>query len=291
MDILHFNSILPPTKDYLISISYKDNVKSDITLEKNRFLSCSLYKCKTVSMCILIITILYFYMELIVSIYLAPSSFFRTLYILGAKFTPAIVYRYEIYRILLPSFLHGSFSHLLQNSLVFFLLAFPIECETGKWYFLIIYFGSSIYGWIISSIMLPEALGLGASTGVLGLGGSLVSILIINFHKFNHKEKGILFINALSCFSILYLTHIEGERIDDPAHYGGFFFGLFITFALLIKKKKGIVFFFIKIFSILFCIVSPVLLIIYLFSGIRYNYSPEVIKKLQNIFPGIKGVN
>lgn len=87
------------------------------------------------------------------------------LYNLGGKYTPSIVYSYEIFRLFNPMFLHANLAHIFMNSLILLMLGYQLEkyLKWNKLKFLTVYFISGLSGNMLSSLCALDGLSVGAS--------------------------------------------------------------------------------------------------------------------------------
>lgn len=81
---------------------------------------------------------------------------------MGAKDTQKIVDG-QVWRLVIPMFLHAGLVHLLLNMAVLLRLGPQMEAEYGVGKFIALYFLSGISGNIWSAVFLPDVLGVGAS--------------------------------------------------------------------------------------------------------------------------------
>ena len=238
MNVHTLNDISNPTND---NIYRPANSNREITqTQDNQMFSRSLYQWKTFSFFILIINLIFYIIELILYyiVYKDEKSFNCILYLMGAKYTPAIVHNFQIWRFLTPVLLHASYLHILMNSIQIGLLSFYLEKTLGTIRLMSLYFGAAIYGNIFSAMTNTELLGVGASGGIMGLSGLLLLLLFISFHKMRTDEKRFFAYFALSTFLNLFISGIskDGNKVDNFAHFGGFIFGAFISIFFLKEK-------------------------------------------------------
>jgi rhomboid protease GluP len=73
----------------------------------------------------------------------------------------------EIYRFIMPIFLHANFMHLLSNTIGFFTFGSIMEKIMGHTKFLILYIFTGMSGILFSSL-LSDDMGVGASTAIFG---------------------------------------------------------------------------------------------------------------------------
>lgn len=216
------------------------NVNQNSSNQDTQLFSPSLYKWRTFSFFILIINLFFYLIELILYyiVYKDEKSFNCILYSMGAKYTPAIVHNFQIWRFLTPVLLHASYLHILMNSIQIGFISFYIEKNLGTIKLMLLYFGAAIYGNLFSAMTNTETMGVGASGGIMGLSGFLLLFLFISFHKMRYQEKRFFIYFAISTFLNLFVSGIskDGNKVDNFAHFGGFIFGAFISIFLLKNK-------------------------------------------------------
>lgn len=226
---------------------------------------------KSFSFFILILNIILGLIELIMT-YFSDNPLNCTLYLLGAKFTPAIVHDYHFHRFITPIILHGSFIHLLMNSVSIACLSFYVENYIGTKLYPILYIVSGIYGNFFSAVINSDSIGVGASGSIMGLSGFLLLFFLLNFHKISPSEKRFFIyffiMTILNLFSGIIAK--DGNQVDNYAHLGGFITGVFLSI-FLIGDKYDYLFFsemLIKrikiVFGVLLALI-PISFITYLF--------------------------
>lgn len=133
----------------------------------------------------------------------------------------------QIWRLLTPMLLHGSFMHIAFN--MYALLSFGTGQERyfGHGRFLLLYLLGAFAG-NVASFLFTNADSLGASTAVFGLLGAEAVFLIQNRKVFPGQFRGaignIIFIAAINLFIIGSLP-----GIDNWGHIGGLLGGLMFT--------------------------------------------------------------
>jgi rhomboid protease GluP len=151
----------------------------------------------------------------------------------------------EYYRLLTAMFMHGNFSHLLNNMLVLLFIGDNLERAAGKLKYLLIYFGSGIIAGLTSiSYNMWKDNGLyaesttysiGASGAIFGVVGAVLYIVIINRGRLkNISTRQMVFFVIFSLYGGIVNTHI-----DQAAHVGGFIVGVIFT-ALLYRRNKTV---------------------------------------------------
>ena len=98
----------------------------------------------------------------------------RTLLDFGAKYGPAMSGQW--WRLLTAGFLHGGVLHILMNSWVLFDVGAQVEEIYGVGRYLVIYFVSTITGFLASLYVAPGTLSIGASAALFGLIGAMIAM-------------------------------------------------------------------------------------------------------------------
>jgi rhomboid protease GluP len=92
----------------------------------------------------------------------------------GAKSVPDMYLNGEWWRLITAGFLHGGVIHILMNSWVIFDLGATVEECYGTSRYLVLYFVSTVAGFIASTWWSP-ALSIGASAALFGLIGAMIA--------------------------------------------------------------------------------------------------------------------
>eukprot|EP01017_Pseudomicrothorax_dubius_P036410 TRINITY_DN520_c0_g1_i14.p1 TRINITY_DN520_c0_g1~~TRINITY_DN520_c0_g1_i14.p1 ORF type:complete len:304 (-),score=48.91 TRINITY_DN520_c0_g1_i14:598-1509(-) len=157
-----------------------------------------------------------------------------TLDAFGAKNPYKIRYDYQVWRFLLPIFLHANFSHIFYNCVSQLIFGVPLESKCGIRTIILIYFISGIGGNIFSCL-LTDGLSVGASTAVFGLLGSQLAFIIVNWKALDYpgsgRDKYLLITILLILFNFLFGS--QNDNVDNWGHVGGLIVGIFIGLALI----------------------------------------------------------
>jgi rhomboid protease GluP len=139
----------------------------------------------------------------------------QTLYAFGAKFRPAIA-EGQWWRLVTAGFLHGGLLHIGMNMWVLFDLGAQVEQVYGTSRMLVIYFISSVCGFL-SSTVFSDALSIGASAALFGLIGAMLAIGI----KHRSSAAGSAIRGMYMRWVIYGLIFSLIPGIDMAAHIGG----------------------------------------------------------------------
>ena len=141
----------------------------------------------------------------------------------------------EYYRLLTAAFLHANIAHLIFNMYALWIIGMQLESFIGKWRYLVVYLFSAISGSLLSVIVTPNAVSVGASGAIFGLLGAL---LYFGYHYrvylgtvIKSQIIPLIVINLLLGFMV--------PGIDNAAHIGGLIGGALIMIGVGIKYKSS----------------------------------------------------
>jgi rhomboid protease GluP len=139
----------------------------------------------------------------------------ETLFLLGSKWTPAILVG-EAWRLVTANYLHGGLLHLLFNSYALMTLGPLIEEAFGARRLFVLYTLCGISGFVASAIMSPHVQSIGASAAIFGLLG-----FAIVFGRFRSGPAGRYIADQLTRWLLYGLVMFFIPGIDNYAHIGG----------------------------------------------------------------------
>ena len=140
----------------------------------------------------------------------------------------------EYYRLITCMFLHGSWMHLLSNSIYLYYFGTRAERLLGTGRFLLLYFVSGICGSLCSMLLGSGGLSIGASGAIFGLLGAM--LLLTRRH--GARDTGMSYTTMLLlAISALCIGFLE-PGVDNFAHIGGLLGGAAV-FALLLRQKNA----------------------------------------------------
>ena len=156
----------------------------------------------------------------------------------GAMYSDFIIQDHEYYRLFTCLFLHFGIEHLLNNMVILGALGWNLELQTGKIRFLLIYFGSGLFGNVVSLIFHGAAqeytVSAGASGAIFGLMGALLWVVIANHGRLGRLSgRGMLVMVALSLY-----FGLSSSGVDNYAHIGGLVCG-FLLALILYRMRSG----------------------------------------------------
>ncbi|CAF1099474.1 unnamed protein product [Adineta steineri] len=149
----------------------------------------------------------------------------------------AFLFPYQIYRFFTPMFLHGGVTHLLNNLVYQALVGSLLERKYGTKTFAICYILFGFSGNVMSALIAPKSVSVGASGAVYGL---LFFCIIDNtlriFTIKNLQDKIIQFLIMLLVIPYfimsVFLDVDFSGRIDHAAHGGGALMGILVAMFL-----------------------------------------------------------
>ncbi len=141
----------------------------------------------------------------------------QTLLHFGGKFGRAILAG-QWWRLVTAGFLHGGLFHILMNSWVLFDLGAQVEELYGQKRFLVIYFVSTVVGFIASTMWAPRTLSIGASAGIFGLIGAMIAVGMRSQSSLGSAIKGLYIRWAIYGLIFGLLPFFQ---VDNAAHIGG----------------------------------------------------------------------
>jgi rhomboid protease GluP len=153
-----------------------------------------------------------------------------------------LVYRAQVYRLVVAQFLHINLLHLISNSFVLLFLGTRIEYSFGWWKMLVVYLISGLVGDMLSNLLLTsEEYKAGCSPSLFGLLGLCIGYLLINWSSLNcvgflQKFKLIVIVILLLIFLILFCDVVP--NIDWFSHLGGLVSGILLS-CMLTPLKDG----------------------------------------------------
>lgn len=157
----------------------------------------------------------------------------------GALWTPDVIDKHELYRLIAPIFMHFGIEHLFGNVLLWYFMGDVLERALGKVKYLILFIFSGIAG--NAATMAWElhtgdyAVSAGASGAIFGILGALLYLALVNKGRFEYMTiKQLLFYIVFSL-----IVSYETAGVNYIAHAGGLVAG-FILAAILYRKREKV---------------------------------------------------
>ncbi|KAI6696286.1 hypothetical protein NL676_016405 [Syzygium grande] len=150
-----------------------------------------------------------------------PSD--STLIKLGALDWDRVVHRHQGWRLVTCAWLHAGVIHLAVNMLCLILIGVRLEQQFGFVRIGIIFLLSGFGGSVLSGLFIQNFITVGASGGLFGLLGAMLSELFTNWTLYTNKAAALVtlaFVIAVN-LAIGILPHV-----NNFAHIGGFLTGV-----------------------------------------------------------------
>jgi len=142
--------------------------------------------------------------------------------ILAGDDKDAVLQRHELWRMLTGAALHVGIVHYAMNSYAFYSFGRIFETLSNRAHVAMVFLMSAIAGSILSQIVSPHGISVGASGGIVGLVGYLA--------VYSYKRRA--FITAefrwnliINIAIILFYGVVLSIRVDNAAHIGGLICG------------------------------------------------------------------
>lgn len=159
---------------------------------------------------------------------------------MGASFGPYIFGKFQIWRLVTAMFMHFSLLHLGTNMLYLGIAGYNMEKICGHFRFLLIYMLSGIGGNVVSaawySLRGINTVSGGASGAIYGLVGGIALLTFLSFRKL---KATYVFARIIILLIFVFYSSFARTGVDGAAHIGGFFFGILLTFLLVIGGRKN----------------------------------------------------
>lgn len=159
----------------------------------------------------------------------ASGNFFETSTSIMATFGQLniLVIRGWYWQLFSSLFIHANITHLVGNMLFLLIFGLKIEELIDNVYYLVIYFASGLLGNLLSLLLGPQVISVGASGAIFGLFGAYTAYL--------GASLGSSIILAIFYGSYMFLLNVR-SGVNILAHFGGLVAGILI--GLIISKKR-----------------------------------------------------
>eukprot|EP01089_Gocevia_fonbrunei_P001208 TRINITY_DN11129_c0_g1_i2.p1 TRINITY_DN11129_c0_g1~~TRINITY_DN11129_c0_g1_i2.p1 ORF type:complete len:349 (-),score=41.24 TRINITY_DN11129_c0_g1_i2:220-1266(-) len=168
---------------------------------------------------------------------LGPGA--QTLVDLGAKYGPLIRYDYQLWRLVTAIFLHAGIFHLIFNLWFQIRIGMYLERKWGIIPFLLLYFITGIGGNLMSCLLSPNDVGVGASTALLGILGCSLSEILITWRTSDPTARKTSLYSVAFSIIIIMILSIWSKYIDFGGHLGGLLVGALLGGAYFSKEHHN----------------------------------------------------
>lgn len=139
----------------------------------------------------------------------------------------AVVGRHEFWRLLTGAALHGGVIHFAMNSYAFYSFGRIFEMLAARLHLPIVFLLSAVGGSLLSLIVDPHGISVGASGGIVGVVGYLAVYSFKRRRFISAEFRRSLIINI---GIILFYGLILSVNVDNAAHIGGLIAGAVYAF-------------------------------------------------------------
>lgn len=158
----------------------------------------------------------------------------NTLVAFGGCYGP-LIKNGEIYRLITGGFLHANLMHLIFNMYALYLIGTQMESFMGKKKYLALYLFSLMSSSLLSVIMNPNTVSVGASGAIFGLTGALI---YFGYH-YRLYLSSVLKTQIIPIVALNFLLGFMIPGIDIYGHIGGFIGGILLSMALGVQKNES----------------------------------------------------
>lgn len=166
-----------------------------------------------------------------------PAS---TLIELGAKDSP-LMHQGQVWRFVTPIFLHAGIIHITINVFAQMRFGLPMERKWGLIKFIAVYFISGIGGVLMSCLLLPNTISVGASGAIMGLIGCFLGEILMTWMKTDQRTRRLNLIQVSLIIIIIMLISFA-PFIDIAAHFGGLLTGFLMGLAYFSRESHLVLF-------------------------------------------------
>lgn len=194
----------------------------------------------------------------------------QTLYMMGAK-SAYLIKQGHIYRLITPVFLQGGLVQLAFIVIIHFLFLIAWERHWIVFRILLLYVLCSIGGFLLSCVVLPDVISVGATVPMIGFVGAKISRTLLLWPKliFQQRLANILLsiILTICCLLITF-----SKNVDWASHIGALVTGILVGLTLWVNHVKNkflrIIIFIFGVFSSLIYFIS-LILVFYLVTPVK----------------------
>lgn len=159
-----------------------------------------------------------------------------TLDAMGAKNDVRIFEQGEYWRIVSCNWMHAGLLHLIFNMAAVWRIGFDLERVFGPLRVGALYIFSGLFGTVLSTLLLPGSLSVGASASVFGLLGANWADVIVNFCAHcTLRNSGVVTLGFATIFNVaIGFT----PWVDNFMHLGGMLAGILVGIASFAQAKR-----------------------------------------------------
>jgi membrane associated rhomboid family serine protease len=132
----------------------------------------------------------------------------------------------ELWRLVTGPLLHGGILHLAMNALGLWSLGPLVEAHAGRAFLALAFLISAVTGSLFSLFLLPDAVSVGASGGILGLAGYL---FVLGYRRRHALPTGFVQRMGIGILATAVFGLVGYARVDNATHLGGLLGGMFLA--------------------------------------------------------------
>jgi rhomboid protease GluP len=153
----------------------------------------------------------------------------------GAQFGPSI-WKGEYWRLFTTIFLHFDPVHLIFNMYALYVLGWLVEPLLGRRGLLGLYIYGGVAGSVLSVIVHPQYISVGASGAIFGLGGAALAgrFLFPTDFKKDFNERPALIIIIFIIYNLI-MGFLQ-PSVDNASHLGGVISGFVVGYYLMARR-------------------------------------------------------
>lgn len=157
---------------------------------------------------------------------------------LGAIYGPYMTQDGQWWRLFTALFLHAGITHILMNMYSLYIVGKPLESYFTPAQYLAVYIMSGLVGGIVSVMIHPNSIGIGASGAIFGVFGALGGFFLAHRDQLARQDKAF-FANFGSVLALNFVIGLSIPNIDMSAHIGGLLAGI-IGGYMIARNPKNI---------------------------------------------------
>ena len=160
-------------------------------------------------------------------------------YDFGAKQTWAITKEGQLWRLVLPAFLHDGLLHLFWNAFSMFMVGFVVERSFLSTHdYTVMLFLGAVGGNLASAVMRPYSLAVGASGPIWAVFGAFGVYIWMRYERLGDDSLRILCV-CLILFAFSLMNAMASNSVDMWAHLGGLFVGIVMGARYLVAETPA----------------------------------------------------
>jgi len=159
-----------------------------------------------------------------------------SLYLLGASWGPAIASG-AVWRLFLPMMLHANTLHIFFNLFFQLRIGFSMEKQFGRRKFCLLYLFCGFLGNLLSVVVDPMKLAVGASTSGFGLLGVWAAEVLLTWELLGESRPRVFMWFAFMLLSCVMMSTIS-PNVDFMGHFGGALAGFLLAIILADMQEE-----------------------------------------------------